>query len=176
MVPPTILYINQNLIIQQISAKMNTIQFEIIENKKLSERRLIQRELRQIKSGLYEIEDGDEEIVEAYVPPPPIEPIYIEHFYANSSDNSSEFTGHTMQEYKPPIKDSLDFKISNLMDNIKENDRRRRILADELKTMTFKSTEYNIQKQILVHTRKLRDHYQTQLSKLLLDRHNNRHK
>jgi len=173
MVPPIVHYINHYLIIKQISAKMNTIQFEIIENKKLSERRLFRQ---QLQAGLYEIEDGDEEIVEAYVPPtpPPIEPIYIEHFYANSSDNSSEFTGHTMQEYKPPIKDSLDFKISNLMDNIKENDRRRTTLADELKTMTFKSTEYNIQKQILVHTRKLRDHYQTQLSKLVLDRHNNR--
>jgi len=168
MVPPTMLYINQNLIIQQISAKMNTIQFEIIKNKKLSEYRLIRRQ--QIKSGLYEIEDGDEEIIIIQDSVPPIEPIYIEHFYANSS----EFTGRLMQEYKPPIKDSLDFKISNLMDNIKENDRRRTTLKDELKTMTFKSTEYNIQKQILVHTRKLRDHYQTQLSKLLLDRHNNR--
>ena len=61
MVLPLLPIINHYLIIQQISAKMNNIQFEIIKNKKLSGHRLIQRR----KPIEFDISDAEVVIITA---------------------------------------------------------------------------------------------------------------
>ena len=57
--------------------------------------------------------------------------------------------------------------ITDLMDQIKELDHRKWIFANELRTMAFKSTEYNLQRDILFNTCRIRDIYQLKIKHLV---------
>ena len=163
MVLPLLRYINQNLIIQQISAKMNfeiiEQPIEIIENNQGLYIDLID-DKKYIIDGNFLIEDTDEEI---------ILPNTAEHIYEIYSQ-PLEFTGSLMQDYKPPIKDSPDSAISDCMDHIQELERRKLIITKELRSMTVNSTPYKFQRQILINTRKLIDYYRSQLKDLIKNR------
>lgn len=161
MVLPILLYINHILIIQQISAKMNYIQFE---NTKISERRFNQR---QIKAGNYII-DGDEEIVidESIM--------FLEYSYHISTD-FIEFNP-MKQIYLPDviwthIKEYLfDKVLHSFISKSFKLQQRNATLSLEFGDMLVNSHEWIIQQDILANSMKLNGYYIAQIRKLLLDR------
>jgi hypothetical protein len=131
MVPPTTLYINQNLIIQQISATMN------YESKSLFT--IKDKYNNKNKKGLY-IEIVEDIFIDVYFP-------------------DGVWT-HIKEYLFNPV-------ITDLVKQVQELDQRKWIFADELRRMTFQSTEYNLQRDILFNTCRIRDIYQLKIKHLV---------